>query len=200
MQQREDELLDVKDVAIRLRVNPRTVLRMAERGDLPAIKVARRWRFRHSALDEYLREQHARPGNMMVTREELAEPEAQLDLVSKEQTYHNYIATQIAGSGKQMTQLEIEKQRLEIEKQRLEIEKQRLELDERRLDSALTRANQLASMLHPNDEEARAKLLQHLLSSLLESGHAKSLVFGLVAPKKDETEERDREMQPQGAI
>ena len=193
MQQREDELLDVKDVAIRLRVNPRTVLRMAERGDLPAIKVARRWRFRHSALDEYLREQHARPGNMMVTREELAEPEAQLDLVSKEQTYHNYIATQIAGSGKQMTQLEIEKQRLEIEKQRLE-------LDERRLDSALTRANQLASMLHPNDEEARAKLLQHLLSSLLESGHAKSLVFGLVAPKKDETEERDREMQPQGAI
>src|SRR5215471_15609264 len=51
----EDKLLDVQAVADRLDVNPRTVLRMVERGELLAIKVAHRLRFRPSDLENYLR-------------------------------------------------------------------------------------------------------------------------------------------------
>ena len=40
--QHEDEMLDVQSVADLLQVNPRTVLRMVEREELPAIRVARR--------------------------------------------------------------------------------------------------------------------------------------------------------------
>ena len=41
----EGELLDVQTVAARLNVNPRTVLRMVGREEIPAIRVARRLRF-----------------------------------------------------------------------------------------------------------------------------------------------------------
>src|SRR5215467_8898971 len=53
--QHEDEMLDVQSVADLLHVNPRTVLRMVEREELPAIRVARRFRFRRSDLEHYLR-------------------------------------------------------------------------------------------------------------------------------------------------
>src|SRR5947208_10289489 len=53
--QHEDEMLDVQSVADLLNVNPRTVLRMVEREELPAIRVARRFRFRRSDLEHYLR-------------------------------------------------------------------------------------------------------------------------------------------------
>src|SRR5215467_9474161 len=53
--QHEDEMLDVQSVADLLHVNSRTVLRMVEREELPAIRVARRFRFRRSDLDHYLR-------------------------------------------------------------------------------------------------------------------------------------------------
>lgn len=55
--QREDELLDVQQVADLLHVNPRTVLRMADRKELTALKVGKRWRFRLHDLDNYLRTQ-----------------------------------------------------------------------------------------------------------------------------------------------
>src|SRR6202035_2715424 len=50
----EENLLDVQHVAERLDVNPRTVLRMVERGDLPAFKVSHRLRFRPVDLEKYL--------------------------------------------------------------------------------------------------------------------------------------------------
>jgi len=53
--QKEDELLDVQQVADLLHVNPRTVLRMADRNELTALKVGKRWRFRLRDLDAYLR-------------------------------------------------------------------------------------------------------------------------------------------------
>ena len=55
--QKDDELLDVQEVAALLRVNPRTVLRMADRKELTALKVGKRWRFRLHDLDNYLRTQ-----------------------------------------------------------------------------------------------------------------------------------------------
>src|SRR6266849_7505771 len=50
----EGELLDVQTVAARLNVNPRTVLRMVGREEIPAIRVARRLRFRPDDLETYL--------------------------------------------------------------------------------------------------------------------------------------------------
>ena len=48
-----DELmLTVREVAERLRLHPRTVYNMAKRGEIPAMKIARRWRFRASVIEE----------------------------------------------------------------------------------------------------------------------------------------------------
>lgn len=37
-----------------LRVNSRTIYRLIRRGDLPAVRVGRQWRFRQSDLDAWL--------------------------------------------------------------------------------------------------------------------------------------------------
>jgi excisionase family DNA binding protein len=43
-----DEVLDY------LKVNPRTIYRLIHRGDLPAVRVGRQWRFRQSDVDAWL--------------------------------------------------------------------------------------------------------------------------------------------------
>lgn len=48
------DLLDARTVADRLQVNKRTVLRMVQRRELPAVKVGRQWRFHSDDLDAYL--------------------------------------------------------------------------------------------------------------------------------------------------
>ncbi|UCE01049.1 MAG: helix-turn-helix domain-containing protein [Chloroflexota bacterium] len=47
-------LLKVEEVARILRLKPETVRAMARRGDLPAIKLGRVWRFRRSSISELL--------------------------------------------------------------------------------------------------------------------------------------------------
>ena len=47
-------LLNVKEVADFLRVNVTTVYAWAQRGQLPAIKLGRSWRFRRSDLETWL--------------------------------------------------------------------------------------------------------------------------------------------------
>ena len=37
-----------------LRINPRTITRMAKRGEIPSIQIGRLWRFRRCDLDEWL--------------------------------------------------------------------------------------------------------------------------------------------------
>jgi excisionase family DNA binding protein len=49
-------LLTPEDVAELLRVDRETIYRMARRGELPAIKVARHWRFRAARIDRWLRD------------------------------------------------------------------------------------------------------------------------------------------------
>lgn len=49
-----DEILEVKDVAKILKVSTRTVIRLAERGELIAFKVGDLWRFRRSDVDDYV--------------------------------------------------------------------------------------------------------------------------------------------------
>lgn len=49
-----DQLLDVDDVAAKLKIAPRKVRRMAREGGLPAIKAGRDWRFDWKAIVAYL--------------------------------------------------------------------------------------------------------------------------------------------------
>lgn len=49
-----ETLLNVQEVAEFLRVNATTVYTWARQGQLPAIKIGRRWRFRQSDLEMWL--------------------------------------------------------------------------------------------------------------------------------------------------
>lgn len=65
----EERLYIVKQVATLLQLNEQTVYRMAMRGELPAVKVGRNWRFRKEDIEQWL-EQQAR-----ITKEQYREGE-----------------------------------------------------------------------------------------------------------------------------
>lgn len=60
-----ETLLNVQEVAEFLRVNATTVYTWARQGQLPAIKIGRRWRFRQSDLEMWLDQnrQDGQPGD-----------------------------------------------------------------------------------------------------------------------------------------
>jgi excisionase family DNA binding protein len=47
----EDQIMTVEEIATYLKLNKQTVMRMAARGDLPAVKVGRHWRFKKEHID-----------------------------------------------------------------------------------------------------------------------------------------------------
>ena len=53
-----DQILTVKEVAEYLKVNERTVYRMATDKKIPAFKVGGSWRFRESELEQWIQDQH----------------------------------------------------------------------------------------------------------------------------------------------
>jgi len=50
-----DEALDPKDVARILKVSTRTVLRLAERGELPYFRVGDLWRFERKDVEAFIK-------------------------------------------------------------------------------------------------------------------------------------------------
>ena len=48
------ELMTVQEVAAYLRVTRKTIYRLLERGEIPAAKVGRQWRFEKARIDEWL--------------------------------------------------------------------------------------------------------------------------------------------------
>jgi len=50
-----EKLLTTQEVAELLRIDPQTVVRLAQRGELPAFKVARQWRYSTAALEEHFK-------------------------------------------------------------------------------------------------------------------------------------------------
>lgn len=42
-----------------LKVDPRTIYRLIRSGELPAVRIGRRWRFRRRDLDEWIERQRA---------------------------------------------------------------------------------------------------------------------------------------------
>lgn len=55
-----DPILTIKDVADYLKVNERTIYRLAAGGELPGFKVGNSWRFKQSELEQYIAAQHNR--------------------------------------------------------------------------------------------------------------------------------------------
>jgi excisionase family DNA binding protein len=51
----------VEQVAEILQINPRTVARMIERGEIRGIRAGRLWRISAAALDAYLEGRHSEP-------------------------------------------------------------------------------------------------------------------------------------------
>ena len=58
-----DQILTVKEVAEYLKVNDRTVYRMAAAKKIPAFKVGTSWRFKQAEIDKWIEEQHNQSGN-----------------------------------------------------------------------------------------------------------------------------------------
>lgn len=58
-----DQILTVRDVASYLKLNERTVYRMAVSGRIPAFKVGASWRFQMTELQHWIKEQHNQVGN-----------------------------------------------------------------------------------------------------------------------------------------
>lgn len=55
-----DPILTIKDVADYLKVNERTIYRLAASSELPGFKVGNSWRFKQSELEQYIAAQHNR--------------------------------------------------------------------------------------------------------------------------------------------
>lgn len=53
-QRQFEPLLDPREAAALLRIHPKTLVRLAREGRIPAIRVAKHWRFRASALNAWL--------------------------------------------------------------------------------------------------------------------------------------------------
>lgn len=49
-----DEILTIKEVAEYLKVNERTIYRLAANGEIPAFKVGNSWRFKRAELEAWI--------------------------------------------------------------------------------------------------------------------------------------------------
>lgn len=58
------EILTVREVALLLKLHPRTVMKMAASGTLPAAKVGRKWRFDKELVEKWLTSQMSAAGGM----------------------------------------------------------------------------------------------------------------------------------------
>jgi len=199
--QNEDELFDVQYVAARLHVNPRTVLRMVERKELPAIRVARRFRFRRSDLENYLgthlypssssqngkTAKHIIPETVELSQEaeqEVSDVPTQPGDVASEST----LKEQTRSLGAQSAKLRKQAALLDIEKQRLALRRE----DLGRIDHALATADRMVNMLLPEaDAKTKASLLQTLLPSILQPGQSQSLESALSVLKIDAEKETE---------
>lgn len=53
-----EQVMTVKEVADYLKVNERTVYRMAAAGSMPGFKVGASWRFKLTEIEQWIKEQH----------------------------------------------------------------------------------------------------------------------------------------------
>ncbi len=49
-----DNIMTIEEVAKYLKMKPQTIYTWAQKGDIPAIKLGKEWRFRKDVIDEWL--------------------------------------------------------------------------------------------------------------------------------------------------
>ncbi len=59
MNQTDDEILTVDEVAVYLKAGKKAVYRLAQQGEIPGFKLGGTWRFRRSELDRWIAAQIA---------------------------------------------------------------------------------------------------------------------------------------------
>ncbi|GAC1568697.1 MAG: hypothetical protein NVS3B14_18820 [Ktedonobacteraceae bacterium] len=184
----EEKLLDVQHVAERLDVNPRTVLRMVERGELPAFKVSHRLRFRPADLEKYLQSNlstastssivdpapplnmHERDNWFNAGADNRANHAVNTPTTLKDMTSND--DARASRRSKLASQLKMERQRLEIAQKEVDLQKQLLDLHTRRIDHALDAADRMVSLLPPEiDSSTKTSFIQSLLPGLLLPEH-----------------------------
>ena len=57
-----DQIMTVKEVAAYLKLNERTVYRMATASKIPAFKVGTSWRFKQAEIELWIQQQHNQAG------------------------------------------------------------------------------------------------------------------------------------------
>ena len=66
------DILTVKEVAEYLRMNQMTIYKMAQKGEIPAFKIASNWRFRKEEVDEWLNQKAKIRKSILVVDDEPA--------------------------------------------------------------------------------------------------------------------------------
>src|SRR5690242_10512225 len=66
----KDKLLTAREIGVYMQVNERTVLKLAQAGELPGAQVGGQWRFRRDIIDKWL------AGRMGVSSDDAADLEA----------------------------------------------------------------------------------------------------------------------------
>jgi len=66
------DILTVKEVAEYLRMNQMTIYKMAQKGEIPAFKIASNWRFRREEIDEWLNQKAKFKKSVLVIDDESA--------------------------------------------------------------------------------------------------------------------------------
>jgi len=66
------DILTVKEVAEYLRMNQMTIYKMAQKGEIPAFKIASNWRFRKEEIDEWLNQKAKIKKSILVVDDEPA--------------------------------------------------------------------------------------------------------------------------------
>ncbi|HZS79602.1 MAG TPA: helix-turn-helix domain-containing protein [Ktedonobacteraceae bacterium] len=162
----EERLVDVRYVAKRLDVNPRTVLRMVERQELSAIKVAHRLRFRPSDIEKYIRSRSATP---TAENDIHPQPSSPLPGAEEENEVINALPSESkpVRKGRPTVNLKLERERLELEQKRLQLQREQLELHTKSVELTLNSVNEMVKMLTDVDPQTRSQLLQELIPRLL---------------------------------
>ena len=61
METTDTEIMTAQEVAQYLRLAEATIYKLAQAGDIPAVKVGRTWRFKKELIDEWFKEQAGMP-------------------------------------------------------------------------------------------------------------------------------------------
>ena len=68
MPKKSDPAMTVRDVAVFLNVDEKTIYRLAQRGELPAFKVAGTWRFQREDMQRWIDQRKRLPAESKLSR------------------------------------------------------------------------------------------------------------------------------------